>query len=86
MPTFKMVIVPQNLKETIYMYIYVLEIATETKEIIITKCESSLWELIPCSVEGFYSLMENYPDYLIYELDEKFLRAQGDKHNFMNPN
>lgn len=82
----QMVIVPQNLKQTIYMYVYVLEIVTETKEIIITTSESLLWELIPCSIESFNLLLENYPDYAIYELDEKFLREQGDKHNYMNPN
>ena len=68
------------------MYLYVLEIVPETKEIIITICERMLWELIPYSNEAFILLHENYPDYSIYELDEKFLREQGDKYNYMNPN
>ena len=68
------------------MYLYVLEIVPESKEIIITMCERMLWNLIPCSNEAFSLLQENYKDYNIYELDEKFPREQGDKHNYMNPN
>jgi hypothetical protein len=67
-------------------YLYLLEIVPEVKEIIITKCDKQLWELIPMTYEVFKQVLENYPGYDVCELDENFLRAQGDRHSYMNPN
>jgi hypothetical protein len=67
-------------------YLYLLEIVPEEKEIIITRCDLLLWDLIPISIEDFNDLLYNYPGYKIYELDEMFLREQGDRHSYMNPN
>jgi hypothetical protein len=67
-------------------YLYLLEIVPEDKEIIITKCKKMLWELIPMSDEEFIEILLNYPGYDVCELDENFLRAQGDRHSYMNPN
>lgn len=67
-------------------YLYLLEIVPEDKEIIITICDKQLWELIPISYEAFKQVVTNYPGYDVYELDENFLREQGDRHSYMNPN
>lgn len=68
------------------IYLYLLEIVFEAKEIIITRCEKLLWELIPISNDAFDELLTNYPDYTIYELDEMFLREMADKHSYLSPN
>jgi ribosomal 50S subunit-associated protein YjgA (DUF615 family) len=67
-------------------YLYLLEIVDEEKEIIITKCEKLLWNLIPYSDEAFDELLKNYPGYEVYEIDENLMRKQGDLHSYMNPN
>jgi ribosomal 50S subunit-associated protein YjgA (DUF615 family) len=67
-------------------YLYLLEIVPQDKEIIITKCEKMLWSLIPMSDEAFIQILRDYPGYDVCELDENFLRAQGDRHSYMNPN
>jgi hypothetical protein len=68
------------------MYLYILEIVPEEREILITVSKTTLWNLIPFNHEAFKELLKIYPDYKIYELDEKFLRERADRHSYLNPN
>ena len=67
-------------------HLYILEIVDEDKEIIITKTEKLLWNLIPHSPEMFEQVLINFPDYKVFELEENFLRLQADRVSIMNPN
>jgi hypothetical protein len=68
------------------MYLYLLDIDDKDKDIIITRSEKLLWNLIPFTEEAFAELCRNYPDYEICELDSRFLRHQADRHNYLNMN
>jgi len=68
------------------MNLYVLDILHEEKEIIITRCKTMLWNLIPFSPEAFDLLKEQFPDYSIIEIDESVMRMSGDQHTLLNPN
>ena len=56
------------------MYLYLLDVSLKKKEIIITISERLLWNLIPFNIQAFKEILKIFPDYEIYELDEKFLR------------
>ena len=56
------------------MYLYLLDVSLKKKEIIITISERLLWNLIPFNTQAFKEILKIFPDYEIYELDEKFLR------------
>jgi hypothetical protein len=68
------------------MYLNVLDIHYEEKEIIITRSQKLLWNLIPFSPEAFEAMKENLPEYSIIEIDENFMRMKGDRQNLLNPN
>ena len=74
------------MKEEAKKYLYLLEIDSQEHEIIIVKCQRLLWTLIPFSDEAFEEVLNNFPGYDVYELDERFLRWQTDRKSYMNPN
>lgn len=68
------------------MHLYVLDILYDEKEIIITRTEKLLWNLIPISPEAFKLLQENFPEYSLIEIDESIMISMGDRKNLLNPN
>lgn len=68
------------------MHLYLLDILYEEKEIIITKSQGLLWNLIPFNPEAFELIKEYFPDYTIIEIDGRIMRAKGDQHTLLNPN
>jgi hypothetical protein len=68
------------------MHLYVLDILYDEKEIIITRSEKLLWNLIPISPEAFKLLQENFPEYSLIEIDESIMISMGDRKNLLNPN
>jgi len=68
------------------LYLYVLEIDYESKEIIICLTEKLLWNLVPMNPESFLDLRLNFSGYEITELDESIARYHGDRNSLMNPN
>jgi len=68
------------------MHLYVLDILYDEKEIIITRTEKLLWNLIPISPEAFKLLQEIFPEYSLIEIDESIMISMGDRKNLLNPN
>jgi hypothetical protein len=68
------------------LYLYVLEIDYNTKEIIVCLTEKLLWNMIPMNPEFFLDLRQNFSGYEITELDENVARVHGDRNSLLNPN
>ena len=68
------------------LYLYVLEIDYQTKEIIVCITEKLLWNLIPMNPESFLDLHQNFSGYEITELDESKARFHGDRNSLFSIN
>ena len=68
------------------MYLYILDILYDEKEIIITRSQKLLWNLIPFNPEAFEAMKEILPEYSVIEIDESVMRMNGDRHNLLNLN
>jgi len=68
------------------LYLYVLEIDYQTKEIIVCLTEKLLWNIIPMNPELFSELLQQFRGYEISELDDRVARFFGDRKSYMNKN
>ena len=68
------------------LYLYILEIDYESKEIIISVTEKLLWNLIPMNPESFQNLLYDFSGYILVELEERFVRYHGDRNSLFSKN
>ncbi len=67
------------------MYLYLINVSPNQKEIKITRSERLLWNLIPFDPLAFDEVVKIYADYKIIELDEKNYRGRDEGHDFLYP-
>lgn len=67
------------------MYLYLINVSPNRKEIKITRSERLLWNLIPFDPLAFEEVVKIYVDYKIIELDEKNYRGRDEGHDSMYP-
>ena len=68
------------------LYLYILEIVYESKEIIICLTDKLLWDLIPTNPEQFETILEDFSGYALCEIDEKLARYNGDRNSLLSKN
>lgn len=69
-----------------YKHIYVLDILYEDKEIMITRSQTLLWNLIPFNPADFEIIKSLFSDYTIIEVDDRIIRLRSDLRKLLNPN
>ena len=69
-----------------YKHIYVLDILYEDKEIMITRSQTLLWNLIPFNPADFEIIKGLFSDYRIIEVDDRIIRMRSDLRKLLNPN
>jgi len=68
------------------LYLYVLEIDYQTKEIIVCITEKLLWNLVPVNPKAFQGFLYFFSGYEISEVDDRVARHYGDRNSVLSKN
>lgn len=68
------------------LYLYLLEIDYERKEILICLTEKLLWNLVPMNPESFTDFTNDFSGYTIVELEENLAKYHVDRNSLLSKN